>query len=90
LPEHVANLRVARALAGLGLLAATEAKARQLERADRNLDHAIAIGRDDRLLGDDLGQVALQGLLHLFVMPRLVDRTLPMQRPILLTHRERT
>src|SRR5207248_2562564 len=89
LAEDVAHLGAALSLAGVLAAAVVEAEVRQLERADRHLDDLVAVGGDDRLLADDPGQVALDRLLDLLIVASLVDRSLAVERPVVLAERDR-
>ena len=69
--DHLARLRLAVALADArGGVAVDEAIL--LDAADRDLDDAIAILPDDRLLGDDVGDVLADRLAHLVAVPGAV------------------
>src|SRR6266508_2592085 len=84
LPEHVAHLRVTLPLADVRLASAVKTKVGQLQGLDRHLDDLLAVGGDDRFLGDDLAQVAPDRLLDLVVVAGLIDRPLAVQRPVVV------
>ena len=74
---------VAYNLAGLGLLPSSLAhsgevvavdKAVLFNSADRHLDDAVAIFADNRLLGDDVGNVPANGIAYLFAVAQAVSR----------------
>src|SRR5919202_3174766 len=49
----------------------------------------ITVGGDDRLLADDVLEVLFDRLLDLLVVASLIDRSLPMEGPVVLTQRDR-
>src|SRR4051794_39376097 len=87
LADDVADLRAALPLADAILLVVIEPEFVLFERADRDLDDRLAIRQDDVLPADDIGQVLLDRVLDLLVMPLLVDQPLAVERPVAFGNR---
>src|SRR5262249_22466556 len=70
-PDDLAGLRVAATLAHAGRVLAVD-EAVLPDAADRDLDDLLAVLTDDRLFGDDVGDVLADRLADLQSVPRTI------------------
>ena len=72
-PDHVADVGVSIAGANMLLLAVVEAELVFIKRANGDLNNALAVGEDDRLVGHDRAEVLLDRITDSFLVTILVD-----------------
>jgi len=81
-PDHVADVGVSIAGANMLLLAVVESKLVFIKLAKRDLNNALAVGEDDRLVGYDRAKVLLDRVADSLLVTILVDLPFALERPI--------
>ena len=85
--QHVAHARLAVALSHVFALAIIEAKLVLVERTNGNFHAALAVGQNDRFVGDDGAEVFADRIFDALLVPLLINDALALQRPIVALYR---
>ena len=81
-PDDIANLGIAVAGAYVLLFAVVKPELVFIKRANRDLNNALAVREDDRLVGDDRAQILLDRISNSLFVAILIDLTFALERPI--------